>query len=711
MPEISEVREWTVMFYFASDNPLAPGTISQLKAIKNAGFHREVNVIAQFDPHTINMPVHIFDVNMVEKLSPRKDTDTGFNSKDPFVRNLVLDKLWDENIKKDIQEQLNRDGNGHNGTPPREKYDPPVPKITMSSEQDPKTSLAEFLEFCRIHYPARHYMLIILAHGVVVGNDLFMLDEHGASGESPQRTLKLTDLREVLDTFDHKITGDKPSAKLELIGFHSCSMSAAEVAFELRGRANYMLAAEGPQFVGSWPYRQMLIRLFNEVENSKPLSNHSIARAIVNTVKTDISADANVFRKALNRNGGKELLERHNPGDSPDLELINTLADEVKTLLKRPSFCEDINNGRALSSRMKRRKTKHLADPLTGKHLIEFNRELISEAFPEDIQKVKIRRMFINFFDFCMYNSFDFQLAGYSSELTLCDLNRVDQLQEPLATLATTLIEALASSAPAADSPVRNAILLAHWESQSYYEENYTDLYDFCFRLAAKYQTIQPTQPIFERIVAACNGVMDALKRGVHKNDFGAIVRCKFCGPTYQYSHGLSIFFPWSEPVGNLMWDEEYERYELSDRTKWRDFLKTYFTNTMRQTKEKECDERELELRDIREGLDGKLLGLIEHMASEAFADAEQLAKGGARDPLGEPRKGGATDPTGGGCECNSIKNHPRRSRTRPNLAADNIEAAGENGHFIAPASETIIAGLSDQFHGRTEQADEFVES
>src|SRR6185369_18023378 len=105
MPEVKEpverepeLREWTVMFCFASDNPLAPGTISQLKAIKNAGFHHKVNVIAQFDPHTVNMPVHIFNVNMVERLklerrlSPEKASNIGFDGKDPFVRNLVLDK-------------------------------------------------------------------------------------------------------------------------------------------------------------------------------------------------------------------------------------------------------------------------------------------------------------------------------------------------------------------------------------------------------------------------------------------------------------------------------------------------------------------------------------------------------------------------------------------------------------------------------------------
>src|SRR5437660_8159363 len=63
-----ERKEWTVMFYFASDNPLAPGIVSQLKALKQAGFHREVNVIARFDPDVENTPAHVFDVNAVNKL-------------------------------------------------------------------------------------------------------------------------------------------------------------------------------------------------------------------------------------------------------------------------------------------------------------------------------------------------------------------------------------------------------------------------------------------------------------------------------------------------------------------------------------------------------------------------------------------------------------------------------------------------------------------
>ena len=106
MPQTREARgrkEWTLMFYFASDNPLAPGIVSQLKALKQAGFHPEANVVVHFDPNEEDTPVHIFDVNLVNKLVAKKkgrdhENQIGFSGRgpeDPFVSNLILDKLWD----------------------------------------------------------------------------------------------------------------------------------------------------------------------------------------------------------------------------------------------------------------------------------------------------------------------------------------------------------------------------------------------------------------------------------------------------------------------------------------------------------------------------------------------------------------------------------------------------------------------------------------
>src|SRR5215218_8477880 len=157
-------REWTVMFFLASDNPLAPGTVPHLKAMKSAGYHPDVNVIAQFDPNTENVPVHIFDVNRMEKLTNPNTVNIGFSANDSLVRNLLPDKLWDVNVNTKIAEMMKGTLNFKSAVPARK----------MSRDRDPKESLGDFLNFCRENYPARHYMLFLIGHGLAVGDDLFL---------------------------------------------------------------------------------------------------------------------------------------------------------------------------------------------------------------------------------------------------------------------------------------------------------------------------------------------------------------------------------------------------------------------------------------------------------------------------------------------------------------------------------------------------------
>src|SRR5437773_11750415 len=87
-------KEWTLMFYFASDNPLAPGIVSQLKAIKQAGFHPEAKVVVQFDQSADNTPVDILDVNLVNKLRFGGKHKIGLPLNPPLVRNLFVNELW-----------------------------------------------------------------------------------------------------------------------------------------------------------------------------------------------------------------------------------------------------------------------------------------------------------------------------------------------------------------------------------------------------------------------------------------------------------------------------------------------------------------------------------------------------------------------------------------------------------------------------------------
>src|SRR5262249_8399105 len=126
---------------------------------------------------------------------------------------------------------------------------------------------------------------------------------------------------------------------------------------------------------------------------------------------------------------------------------------------------------------------------------------------------------FEKIFYYVLHNSTDFLLAGYSFELCLCDLGAIEALRVPVTKLSEALIASLK------DDMAKNCILLAHWKSQSYFQENYTDLYDFCFclhgyctefqRATREDEHFQTTQDAYKKMQEACEDVMEVLaKRG-----------------------------------------------------------------------------------------------------------------------------------------------------------------------------------------------------
>jgi hypothetical protein len=592
--QMNAPKEWTLMFYFASDNPLAPGVVSQLKAIKDAGFHPEVNVIAQFDPHAQGTPTHVFEVNVLNKAKAPNEVSLGFPRDDSTVKSLIEDKLWEDQETRDtIRKSLtpNRNGQERNGSKAF-NYDPPQPPSKMSGEQDPAEALSSFLGFCRANYPARRYILFVLGHGMAVGNDLFLFDEHAG-----KNSLLLKELEIVLSIFNRDIGQDATPGTLELLSFHSCSMSSLEVAYQLKGLANYMLASQGPAFVGSWPYKQILLRIFQE-----------LVGPAAGPAESSPNGSANLKEPM-------EVVGDHLHGDFAEVGLASQRSLPKNFVRKpAPDRHEFVENGRRFSA----------------------------GALPESMERLKLKEMFTNIFYYCLHNSYDFQLAGYSFDLCLSDLRRVANIKDALNKLSLALIEGLE------DQRATDLILLAHWDAQSYYQENYTDLHDFCFRLERRCGPAAETDPILEVIARACRGIMGLFQEGIHNEDDGIVVRSEFVGPAYQYSRGFSIFFPWSLPTGSRLWDEEYENYKLIQDTAWRQFLNKYFENTRRQTHAEEVKDDSQKNRYT-----PPALKMLEGLGSLVFSEVELINKAGAHDVTG------SSDPAAGDCHCPSIKNHP----------------------------------------------------
>src|SRR5215208_94999 len=439
--DVEAENEWTVMVFFAGDQDLSPAMTSQLKAIKDAGFQKNTTVLIHYDPNKRGVGTATFNINQKRKAELIEEIQKGNTAepatrigdgKDPFVRNLSEDII---------------DG---------------APKGATAAE-----ALKTFLEMGGQRYPAKHYMIILVGHGVIVGNDAFLPDR----SPSPDTAITLRQLGKILSGFQACV--DFHGSTVDLVGLHSCSMSALEVVYELKDTAKYLLATEGTSFVGSWPYRQMLKKILNTIDEAKRHKN-----------------------------------------DVPIEQLIMS------------------------------------------------------------VQKL------------CLHNSTDFMFSGLSADLCLCSLQseKVEELNAPLKKLTRALKEGLKSARG------KELILLAHLESQSYWQENYTDLYDFCLCLERK---CLQDDVIHANMAAACKELRGKLRETNHPD--GLVVRSDFFGPLYQYSHGLSVYFPWAQPVQDsptLPGDDIMLRYkdykftkELGDDS-WLSFLEEYFKATRRQKRE-----------------------------------------------------------------------------------------------------------------------------
>jgi len=249
-----------------------------------------------------------------------------------------------------------------------------------------------------------------------------------------------------------------------------------------------------------------------------------------------------------------------------------------------------------------------------------------------------------------LYNSYDFQLAGYPFDLCLTDLSKVGETKAPIDKLAGSLIAGLQDENPTA----KQLILLAHWDAQSFYNEDYVDLYDFCYCLrkrCGERKDDLENLPTLQQINSACADMINVLEKGNHQ----LVNLSSFCGAAFQYSHGHSIYFPWTKPLDERMF-YGYADYRLSRETKWKQFLNVYFEKTMRKTRIEESGFtiQKDETPEIK--LKKRILALIGRIGANAMAADDRLQKPGPDHPTG---KYGPDDPSGSYCECQTIKNYP----------------------------------------------------
>jgi len=146
----------------------------------------------------------------------------------------------------------------------------------------------------------------------------------------------------------------------------------------------------------------------------------------------------------------------------------------------------------------------------------------------------------------------DYVVGGLSVDQSVLEVSYSKRVADAVKRLATVMRRELPKR------KFRDALVLAHWEAQSYNGEQFVDLQDFCERLAERFPAARD----------ACNRVKEKVEALVKKTCFSGVEN--------QFSYGASIYFPWAEVAPS------YRQLDFAKDSGWNDFLEKYVLQTRR---------------------------------------------------------------------------------------------------------------------------------
>lgn len=178
-----------------------------------------------------------------------------------------------------------------------------------------------------------------------------------------------------------------------------------------------------------------------------------------------------------------------------------------------------------------------------------------------------------------------YTVGGVSVDMAAWDLGRLSHLADAFIDLSEALIDCFADPETRIYRQMERAILHVHWKCQSYMYDQNVDLGDFCELLDRECGLIAKEigggddVELLERVQKECRNVLKELKK--------AVILGGFSGGGYQYSNGVSVFFPWSRDAYEVS-RKNYESLSFAkdvkrDRLSWTDFLKRYLGDVSRR--------------------------------------------------------------------------------------------------------------------------------
>jgi len=169
-----------------------------------------------------------------------------------------------------------------------------------------------------------------------------------------------------------------------------------------------------------------------------------------------------------------------------------------------------------------------------------------------------------------------YTVGGVSVDMAAWDLKEIYGLAKAFDKLAMVLLECFGDPDTRIYRQMERVILKVHWKCQSYMYDQNVDLGDFCELLdqecgwVAEELGLGDDLETLQKVQKECRRVVKQLQE--------AVILSGFSGGGYQYSNGVSVFFPWSRE-GFEVSRKNYEKLWFAKETNWlpwTEFLKKY---------------------------------------------------------------------------------------------------------------------------------------
>lgn len=189
----------------------------------------------------------------------------------------------------------------------------------------------------------------------------------------------------------------------------------------------------------------------------------------------------------------------------------------------------------------------------------------------------------------------NYSIGGVSVDMAAWDLKKLSKLNCKFERLVEILLKCFEDENSKIYRQMRRVLLQVHFDSQTYLYDQNIDLGDFCSLLSNEILSLNSDfDSKLKAIFDSCRAVISEIEN--------CVILSGFCGGAFQYSNGISLFFPWSIKSYNVS-RNDYEQLEFVQRTGggklWNEFLQKYLGEVSRRKARKEIQANPGDLNQI----------------------------------------------------------------------------------------------------------------